>query len=435
MRVKETLIYMISAAKTQREANGLCVFAANDIIQACLKSNLAVSLAFVALLGGCASASTRATGCDAPVRGTGDLGVVIERVSGSVSVVDTTSRARLFRIDGLGDLSHASAVYSRDARYAYVFGRDGGLTQIDLLCGRIKKRVVQAGNAIGGAISQDGRLVAVSNYEPGGVKVFATDTLTQVADIPAVYGADRRRSKVVGLVDAPGNRFVFSLFDAGEIWIADLSQPAQPTLRKFPQAGRQPYDGTVTPDGRHYVAGLFGEDGLALLDLWRPEAGVKRVLRNYGKGEQKLPVYKMPHLDSWAMTAAHAFVPGVGHNEVLVLDQRRWTQVARIAVAGQPVFVVARPDGRHVWVNFAPPHNDTVQVIDTATRKIIRTLKPGRGVLHMEFAPRGEQVWVSVRDDNLVRVYDTETFAELAALPADKPSGIFFSARAHRIGQ
>jgi protein NirF len=40
-----------------------------------------------------------------------------------------------------------------------------------------------------------------------------------------------------------------------------------------------------------------------------------------------------------------------------------------------------------------------------------------------------------VRDDDVVRVYDTETFAEIAALPADKPSGIFFGARAHRIGQ
>ena len=36
-------------------------------------------------------------------------------------------------IKGLGDLSHASAVYSRDGRYAYVFGRDGGLTRVDLL--------------------------------------------------------------------------------------------------------------------------------------------------------------------------------------------------------------------------------------------------------------------------------------------------------------
>jgi protein NirF len=104
-------------------------------------------------------------------------------------------------------------------------------------------------------------------------------------------------------------------------------------------------------------------------------------------------------------------------------------------VAGQPVFVVARPDGRQVWVNFAPPHNDTIQVIDTLSLAVIRTLKPGKAVLHMEFTPRGEQVWMSVRDENRVDVYDTGTFERVASLPADRPSGIFFTARAHRIAQ
>jgi protein NirF len=51
----------------------------------------------------------------------------------------------------------------------------------------------------------------------------------------------------------------------------------------------------------------------------------------------------------------------------------------------------------------------------------------------MEFTPRGEQVWMSVRDENRVDVYDTGTFERVASLPADKPSGIFFTARAHRI--
>jgi protein NirF len=104
---------------------------------------------------------------------------------------------------GLGDLSHASAVFSRDGRYAFVFGRDGGLTKVDLLEGEVDKRIVLAGNSIGGAISSSGRLVAVSNYEPGGVKVFDSETLEQVADLPAV-GGDGMRSKVAGLVDAPG---------------------------------------------------------------------------------------------------------------------------------------------------------------------------------------------------------------------------------------
>ncbi|MEK7716471.1 MAG: cytochrome D1 domain-containing protein, partial [Pseudomonadota bacterium] len=67
--------------------------------------------------------------------------------------------------------------------------------------------------------------------------------------------------------------------------------------------------------------------------------------------------------------------------------------------------------------------------------KIIRTLKPGKAVLHMEFTPRGEQVWMSVRDEDRVDVYDTDTFERAASLSADKPSGIFFASRAHRIGQ
>lgn len=386
-------------------------------------------LAIAGLLAACA-----APGPVAGVRGTGDLGVIIERASGRVQVVETTGRTSLATVNGFGDLSHASVVYSRDARYAYVFGRDGGLTKVDLLTARIVKRVVQAGNAIGGAISQDGRLVAVSNYEPGGVKVFAAETLELLADIPAGSGDGGIRSKVVGLVDAPNDRFVFSLYDAGEIWVADMRDPRKPRVRKFSNVGKQPYDGTVTPDGRYYIAGLFGEDGLVLLDLWQPENGVRRVLAGYGRGERPLPVFKMPHMDNWAQANGIAYVPAVGRHEVLVIDRTNWTEAGRIAVAGQPVFVVARPDGRQLWVNFAPPDNDTVQVIDTLSHRIVKTLKPGRAVLHMEFTPRGEQVWMSVRDDNRVDVYDTNTLERVASLPADKPSGIFFSARAQRIG-
>jgi len=374
------------------------------------------------LLGGCTA-----------VRGTGDMGIVVERADGSVLVVDTTQRKKLDEIGGLGDLSHASAVFSRDGRYAYVFGRDGGLSKIDILSGKVDIRVIQAGNSIGGAISQDGRLVAVSNYVPGGVKIFDSTTLEQVADIPAI-GSDGKTSKVVGLVDAPGQRFVFSLFDAGEIWIADLTTPEAPEITRFADAGLQPYDALLTSDGRYYIAGLFGEDGLSLVDLWNPEAGVRRILDGYGRGEEPLPVYKMPHLEGWAMAGEYAFLPAIGRHELLVVDRRDWSEVMRIPVHSQPVFAMGRPDGHQVWVNFAFPDNDKVQIIDVSTLQIARTLTPGKGVLHMEFTPRGENVWVSVRDLDTVQVYDTETFQQLAEFPAKKPSGIFFTARAAQIG-
>ncbi len=367
------------------------------------------------------------------LRGTGDLGLVIERATGSVQIIETSTNSSLARIDGFGDLSHASAVFSRDERFAYVFGRDGGLTKVDMLSHKIVGRVLQSGNSIGGAISQDGKLVAVSNYKPGGVKIFNSDTLELVLDIPATWGNDQR-SKVIGLVDAPGNRFVFSLWDSGEIWMVDMSQPGQPQITKFPNIGRNPYDGLITPDGRYYIAGLFGEDGLALLDLWQPEKGVKRILADYGRGDEKLPVYKMPHLEGWAVAGNYAFVPAVGRHKVLVIDMNTWQEVKQIPVKGQPVFVMARPDGRQVWVNFAIPDNGTVQVIDTLSLELAHTLTPGKAVLHMEFEPRGEEVWLSIRDENHLQVLDTATLKQVASMPANKPSGIFLTDRAHKIG-
>ncbi len=365
-------------------------------------------------------------------RGTGDLGIVIERATGTVLIIDTTQRRTISRLEGLGDLSHASAVFSSDARFAYVFGRDGGLTKIDLLTSSITRRIIQAGNSIGGAISDDGRLVAVANYEPGGIKVFDSTTLTEVANIPAIWSGGQ--SKVIGLEDAPGRRFVFSLWDAGETWITDFSNSGAPSITKFTGIGSQPYDALITGDGRYYVAGLFGEDGLTVLDLWKAPLEPRRILRGYGRGETQLPVYKMPHLESWAVAGDRLALPAVGRHEVLWVDLRSFEELGRTAVHGQPVFAVARPDGRHVWVNFAPPHNDVIQVIDSLTGSIVKELKPGPAVLHMEFTPRGHEVWVSVRDSNVVQVYDARTFERKAEIPALSPSGIFFSARAHRMG-
>ncbi|MGE8519458.1 MAG: cytochrome D1 domain-containing protein [Alcaligenes faecalis] len=372
------------------------------------------------------------SGCASPLRGTNDLGLVVERATGSVAVIETSHRSRLARIEGLGDLSHAHITYSRDGRYGYVFGRDGGLSKVDLLEQVLVRRIIQSGNAIGGAISQDGKLIVVQNYEPGGIKVFDADTLDLISEVPSYYAPDKR-AKVVGLADLPNQQFAYSLFEAGEIWLTDLSDPLHPTTRRF-AAGRQPYDAMVTPDGRYYIAGLFGEDALAMLDLWNPKNGVRKILQGYGRGEAALPVYKMPHLRGWSLAGQDLFLPAIGRHEVLVASTLDWQEKTRIPVHGQPVFVMAQPDGRQVWVNFAFPDNDKVQVIDVATLKVVQTLDAGKAVLHMEFTPRGEAVWISARDDNKVSVYDTRSFKRLESLDTQHPSGVFFTHRSGRIG-
>ena len=374
----------------------------------------------------CALAVVLGTSSMAETIATGDLGLIIERATGSVLLVDQSDRVALQRIVGLGDLSHASLVYSSDERFAYVFGRDGGLTKVDIVDRKIAKRVVQAGNSIGGAISDDGKLVAVSNYEPGGVRVFDAETLELVADIPT-------GSNTIGLVDAPGSKFVFTMWDTGETWIADMSTGTA-EITKIKDMGDRPYDALITGNGRTYITGLFGEDGLTALDLWAENPEPIRVLQNYGRGQEEMPVYKMPHLEGWADTGSDFVLPAVGHHEVLWIDSDTLQETGRTKTHGQPVFAMARPDGRHVWVNFAHPLNDTIQVIDTVTKQIVHEFKPGPAVLHMEFTPRGHEVWLSVRDAGKVMIYDTETFEKLREIEAESPSGIFFTARAHRTG-
>jgi protein NirF len=388
----------------------------------------------LALAGATATATAgSASASPSPVRGTGDLGIIVERASGSILIVENSGRTVLARIEGLGDLSHASAVFSRDERFAFVFGRDGALTKVDLLEARIAGRVVQAGNSIGGAISDDGGLIAVANYDPGGIRLFEPPSLAEVGEIAAGYGAGLR-AKAVGIADAPGRRFLFSLYEAGEIWLVDCARQGPPQLVKFHDVGKLPYDALITADGRHYVAGLFGEDGLVCIDLWAEHPKPQRILSGYGRGEERLPVYKMPHLRGWAQAADRLLLPAVGRNEVLVVERETFREIGRVGVHGQPVFVMARPDGRHAWVNFAHPRNDTVQVIDTRALAVLRELRPGPAVLHMEFTSRGHEVWISVRDADRVDVYDTRSFAKLAELPARRPSGIFFASRAHRTG-
>ena len=58
-----------------------------------------------------------------------------------------------------------------------------------------------------------------------------------------------------------------------------------------------------------------------------------------------------------------------------------------------------------------------------------------RGLILVEGAvPGSKGGWISVRDAGKIMIYDTHSFEKLREIDADSPSGIFFTARAHRTG-
>lgn len=373
--------------------------------------------------------------------GLGSIGsrvFVVERNSETLAVYDLDLRRVVHRVSGLGNLLHAIMTFSPDLRYGFVASRSGKLTRIDLATLERAGEVQTSKSSIDIAISQDGRYVATAEYLPGGVTILDTQTLEVVRRIPATGegGPDDRNIRVTGIVDAPGNRFVCTLIETGEIWVIDASRPDFPVERRVSVGPGEPYDAMITPDGRTYVVGLLDTDEVSILDLRDPEQGTRRVsLREPGRAYDRSAPVKLPHLASWAVARNRVFVPLVGEQRLAVLDRETWQFVRSVPLRGNPVYAVRAPGEREVWVSFSGEEDDAfVQVVDVDSLEVARTLRVGGRIYHMDFTPRGSHALVTAnRDDRLVLV-NVMTGAIEDEEPVRSPSGVFGVWRAFAIG-
>lgn len=391
---------------------------------------------------------TPARAAERKVYGTAALMVIIEREKGNVVVIDSIKHEELGRVGGLGNLRHASMVFSRDGRYAFVAGRDGNLSKVDLIELKLVAQTKAGENSIGVSISRDNKYVSVCNYQPGGVAIIDADTMKIVKEIPAIIkempdGA-KIRSRTVGPLDTPENYMVFGLMEGNSVWVVDMNKPDFPVIKKFNDAGEVPYDQLITPDGRYYIVGFLNSDWFGLLDLWKLDE-VKKIdmterrkgLKQYSSWD-KVPVYHIPHLESWAISNGMAFLPAIAEKRVVVYDMKDWSVIKSIPVEGTPLFDIVRPGGREVWIdNVGAPGSKeerTVQVIDVETLAVKKTIDVGKGALDPQFTPKGEAVYISVREENRVVVYDADTYKVIKEFSVHKPSGIFCTDRTSKFG-
>ena len=251
---------------------------------------------------------------------------------------------------------------------------------------------------------------------------------------------DGRLSKVVGLVDAAGATASSGrLYDAGEIWVADLDDPAHAARsERFPGVGKQPYDGNVTP-------------GRPLLPRRPVRRGRRRAPRSVGSRKRPAPhPRRLRPRRGAAAGLQDAALRGLGRAPATSCSCPRsaatscwWStrgpgrRSAASRSHGQPVFAVARPGGRQVWVNFAHPDNGSRPGDRRAERaRSSRRCSPARRsctsssrrAASRSGSPRGTttRCWSTTARRSRPLRRDRRR---------DKPSGIFFTARANRIGQ
>ena len=372
---------------------------------------------------------------------------VVERASESLAVYDFADRALLdARVEGLGNLRHATMTFSQDLRWGYVATRNGLLSRVDLANKRVDAEVKTSENSIDIAISQDGRYVAVAEYAPGGLTILDAETLAlahrfdadQLA-APHLLDSDIGepvRSRVTGVVDAPGNRFVCVQMEAAEIWIIDTTGGEFTIEHRIPTPHDLPYDAMITPDGRSYVVGHLGSQFVSVLDLTRPEEGTRTIslVDPDREFDRDTPV-KLPHMASWAVAGDSVYVPLVGESRLVVLDRGDFSFQGSIPLRGHPVYAVRSPTEREIWVSFSGAGDDAfIDVVDTDKQAVTRSIEVGRRIYHMDFTPRGAYALVTANADDALVLVDATTYEIVDRQTLRSPSGVFGVWRAFRIG-
>ncbi|MGZ5208783.1 MAG: cytochrome D1 domain-containing protein, partial [Sulfuricurvum sp.] len=216
------------------------------------------------------------------------------------------------------------------------------------------------------------------------------------------------------------NKMIFALMDKDELWVLENDGKKVPSfslVKKFEAVGEIPFDAMIK--NNLYIVGFFNSPWVGVVDL--DTMSYKKVPMSK---EENKPVLKVPHFGFWSIGDHTVFIPSVGERAVMAFDND-FKFLARIPTEGLPVFTALSPDKKLLAVTFSGKEFPVVQIIDTATLKIIQTLRFEGTVLHVRWSNEALRLFVAVNTADEVQILDTITWEKRGSIPVKRPSGIF----------
>ncbi len=327
---------------------------------------------------------------------------VVQRSDSSLAVIQ--NHKLIDKIKNLHDLSHGVVKFYENN--GYVITRDGFIVKFDPKSEKVLKEYKTSKSAIGFVINKE--YVAVANYDNKSVDILDRD-LNKIQTFDT-------GSKNVG-IKIYKDYLVFSLMDKDEIWVLKYQKPQFKIFKKFKDVGVAPFDAMIT-DGK-YIVGFFKSSHFGVLDLHD---------MNYKKiditTEDKKPVLKVPHFGFWSISGDKIFIPAVGESRVFVFS-KEFKFIKSIKTFGLPVFTSLSPNEDKMCITFSGKDFPVIQILDTKSLKIIKTLKHSGKILHIRWSKSEPILYVSNNTDSEVLLYDTNTWKIVSKITVKKPSGIF----------
>ncbi len=342
-----------------------------------------------------------------------DLILVVERGSGSISVLDGDSFQELDRFE-VGSV-HGGIKFDRGLHRALAATRDGTLVDYDLDRGAVRARVKVGVNTRNIAVSDDGEFIAAANQLPQGLVVL-DGRLRVLAALPLP-------GQPSAVYQVPGSsRFMLTLRDLPQLYFIDY-----PELKLRRVELPEPFEDFIfVPGTRRLVASSREGSQLTLYDFERNETLAT------------LAAEGLPHLFSASFFSRdgtlHAAFNHMGVPRLSIIEMNRFEVVAQLPLLGAGYFTRTHAGTPYLWID---SNTEAIQLVDKQSLALVaRTLIPeaGKKAMHVEFTADGSRALVSIWHENgAVVVYDSKTLDEIRRIPYAMPVGKYNASNKTRV--
>ncbi len=353
---------------------------------------------------------------------------VIMRDAGKVAIIDGDTKEKLVVLP-TGFAVHILRT-SASGRYIYSVGRDGKITMIDTypkvpqivaeVKGGFDSRSVEVSKYKG----YEDKYLVFGGYSPSHIAILDAQTLEPISVTKTAGNAcdgDKEfieEARVASIVASHTDPvWICNVKERGMVDIVDYTDPKNPKITEIPSA-RFLHDGGWDSTGHYFLVAANASNKIVVIDV--PNKKLVKIIETGIKPHPGRGTNIKNKLGNLWVTSH------LGENKLSFIKTNpgkgQWTVVKEIKASGNgggALFVKSHPKSKHLWVdrtlNPNAKLNSAVDVFDTETLKLIKTLPAPEGVdgraVHFEYNKKGDEVWVSyfMGKQSAIVIYDDNT--------------------------